>query len=97
MKIDLLYVLIVASAVIAVVPVLVMLWYRKTLFQRSFGMALLGFYQRRCTRIVMDFIFIFVPPVADEQSLIMKKIFIFVNTVKVTQISWKSHRRGRAV
>ena len=44
MKIDLLYVLIVASAVIAVVPVLVMLWYRKTLFQRSFGMALLGIY-----------------------------------------------------
>ena len=44
MKIDLLYILMVASAVIAVVPVLVLLWYRKTLFQQSFGVALLGVY-----------------------------------------------------
>ena len=44
MKSENLYALIVASAAIAVVPVLVLLWYRKTLFQRSFGIALFGIY-----------------------------------------------------
>jgi hypothetical protein len=44
MKSENLYALIVASAVIAVVPVLVLLWYRKTLFQRSFGIVLFGIY-----------------------------------------------------
>jgi hypothetical protein len=39
-----LYALMIASAGIAVVPVLVMLWYRKTFFKRSFGIALFGIY-----------------------------------------------------